>query len=276
MIEKLIEHISYSAYKEYKNCPLAFKLKYINKIKTPENIHSIFGTAIHATLEEFLKKDKYEDSEILKTFSNNFESEIKRVLNKEYKEDLLPAVISDEDKQTFLEQGKNIIVQVIQHLREIFGDFEVVETEEDLNEVLDDGEYFNNKELGIFLKGFIDLIIKKDDQYYIIDYKTCSWGWDKYKKGDKLTTYQLVLYKYFWCKKHNIDPKNVETYFLLLKRTPKNNNVEAFRVTSGNIKTKNALDDLDGVMASILVNKMFIKDRRGCKYCMFKKTKYCP
>ena len=55
-------------------------------------------------------------------------------------------------------------------------------------------------------------------------------------------TDQLTFYKIFYDQKHNIDPKNVETHFALLKRTAKKNHVEIFRVTSGPRKTKNAND----------------------------------
>ena len=50
----------------------------------------------------------------------------------------------------------------------------------------------------------------------IIDWKSCSWGWDREKRNSKLITYQLTLYKKFFCQKHNIDPKIVETHFALL------------------------------------------------------------
>ena len=54
-------------------------------------------------------------------------------------------------------------------------------------------------------KGFIDLIIKTEDgKYNIIDWKTCSWGWDSRKRTDPMVTYQLTFYKNFFAKKHNI------------------------------------------------------------------------
>ena len=50
-------------------------------------------------------------------------------------------------------------------------------------------------------KGFIDLVLQTDDgKYHIIDWKTCSWGWKSEKKSDRLTTYQLTLYKKFFCQ----------------------------------------------------------------------------
>jgi len=93
-----------------------------------------------------------------------------------------------------------------------------------------------------------------------------------------MTTYQLTFYKYYWALKHNIDPSNIETHFALLKRTAKYNNVEIFRVTSGNKKTENALKMLKKALYNIN-NKIFIKNKLSCssKYgmCEFYKTEHC-
>ena len=78
-------------------------------------------------------------------------------------------------------------------------------------------------------KGFIDLVLKTEDgKYHIIDWKTCSWGWDMKKKTDKIISYQLTLYKNFYALKYNIDVNNIETHFALLKRTAKKDKAEIF------------------------------------------------
>ena len=59
-------------------------------------------------------------------------------------------------------------------------------------------------------KGYIDLVLKtKDGKYHIIDWKSCSWGWDARRKADIMTTYQLTLYKHYFAIKHNIKPENI-------------------------------------------------------------------
>ena len=62
----------------------------------------------------------------------------------------------------------------------------------------------------------------------------------------------------FFCIKHNIDPKKVETHFALLKRTAKKDNVEIFRVTSGPRKIQNATNLLVKAVKSIY-NKAHFK-----------------
>ena len=120
-----------------------------------------------------------------------------------------------------------------------------------------------------------DLILKTPDgKHHIIDWKTCSWGWDAKKRSDRLVTYQLTLYKNFYSLKYNIDIKDIETHFALLKRTAKKDNVEIFRVTSGPRKTKNALNLLLNAIYNIS-NKRFFKNRLACTKCEFNKTEHC-
>ena len=99
-------------------------------------------------------------------------------------------------------------------------------------------------------------------------------GWDQNKKRDRLVTYQLTLYKYFFAKKHNLDPKNIKTHFGLLKRTAKSNQIEIFEVSSGSKKTENALNLMNKAMYNIS-NKRFIKNKLSCKYCPFDGTEHC-
>ena len=128
------------------------------------------------------------------------------------------------------------------------------------------------------LKGFIDLVIKTDDgKYHVIDWKTCSWGWDARRKNDKMVTYQLTLYKNYFCQKHNIDPQNVETYFALLKRTAKKNNVEFVKVSSGNVKMKNAVNLVTKALYNI-TQKNYMKNKLACSKCEFygSQSNHCP
>jgi pantothenate kinase len=76
----------------------------------------------------------------------------------------------------------------------------------------------------------------------------------------------------------NIDPKDVETHFALLKRTAKKNRVEFFRVTSGPRKTENALKLLNTALYNIQ-NKRYIKNKLSCTGgygCKFYNTEHCP
>ena len=87
----------------------------------------------------------------------------------------------------------------INYTKEFFGDYEVIGTEialyEPMREVTLDPNYR--------FKGYVDAVIKtKDGKYHLIDWKTCSWGWDFKKRSDKILSYQLVFYKHFFAKKY--------------------------------------------------------------------------
>ena len=167
------------------------------------------------------------------------------------------------------EQAKDLFEYVIPEMKRYFGDYKVFKIEDPLYEPIKEFETDFN------FKGFIDLVIKTEDgKYHIIDWKTCSWGWSRDKKSDPMTTYQLTYYKNYFSKKHNIEPNKIETYFVLLKRTAKKDNVEVLRVTSGHKKTINALKVLENAVINI-ERGVQLKNRLNCKYCKFYKTENC-
>ena len=256
-------HISFSELKMWAECPWKHRLVYIDKIKKfVGNEFTAFGSALH-TLCEHAIVDKIQDDEFDEFFEHVFEKEIARLLVKGTELD--QKLVDDMLNQARL-LAPQIIPQVVKH----FEGYEVYSVEEMLYEDIKDFE------TDYKFKGYVDLVLKTpDNKYHIIDWKTCSWGWDAKKKSDKLVTYQLTLYKKFFCQKHNIDPLLVETHFALLKRTAKKNNVEIFRVTSGPRKTRNATELLTKAIKSIK-NGLKIKNRNSCTYCEFCNTPECP
>lgn len=254
------KHISYSELKTWAECAWRHKLQYIDGLEPfYGNEFTTFGTALHAVSEKFLIDKTAKNPE--KYFETQFLKELKELKDKDTE------LILDSDLiQKMRSQGTTLAPQIIPSLKEYFGDYEVVSVEEKLYEPIDkDARNF---------KGFIDVVVKKNDIYHIIDWKSCSWGWKQDKKRDQLITYQLTLYKSFFAKKHNIDPKNIKTYFGLLKRTAKTNQIEIFEVSSGTKKTENALNLMNKALYNIS-NKRFVKNKLSCKYCPFDGTKHC-
>jgi len=170
------------------------------------------------------------------------------------------------------EQGKQIMPEIQDALDDYFDEYEVLAVEMPLMEPIEGEE-------GYKFKGFIDAIVATPDgKVHIFDWKTCSWGWDARKRSDALVTYQLTLYKHFFAQKMNVNSKDVETHFALLKRTAKKNRVEFFRVTSGPRKTQNALKLMTTALYNIK-NQRYIKNRLSCTGgfgCKFYNTEHCP
>tara|TARA_R110000765_G_scaffold374428_1_gene464980 strand:+ start:398 stop:1186 length:789 start_codon:yes stop_codon:yes gene_type:complete len=258
-------HISFSELKIWNECPFKHKLTYIDEVKKfLGNEHTAFGTAVHEVCEKSVLGEIDRNFESLnKCFNIKFLEEVKSLSEKNVK--LNKNLIKD-----MRSQAATLLPYIIPSLVESFEKYEVFSAEEELYETIENSEKM--------FKGYIDLVLKtKDGKYHIIDWKTCSWGWDSKKKTDRILNYQLILYKHFFALKHSIDPKNIETHFALLKRTAKSNKAEIFRVTSGPKKTSNCLKLLDKALYNIK-NSKFIKNRLSCtsKFgCEFYKTKYC-
>ena len=251
------QYISYSELKDWKQCPYYHKLTRIDGLAGFKgNEYTAFGTAVHSVCERKMLKEQFNANEyFLEEFNKNLS---------DLDDDI---EINKKLVEKMCVQGASILPYIESVVGEKFGNFEVVSTEEKLMVPIE-GTSFK-------FKGYIDLVVKTDDgKYHIIDWKTCSWGWDMRKRSDPMVTYQLTLYKKFFAIKHGIDPANIDTHFILLKRTAKKNHVEFVDVSSGTIKTNNATKLLMLAITNI-EKKKAIKNRLSCKRCQFYKTEHC-
>jgi len=254
-----VPHISYSELKDWVHCAFYHKLTRVDGIDGfTGNQYTAFGSAIHSVCEKKLLQEEIDD--------NFFVEELKKNIA------ALDDEIDNKIVHEMMKQGNAIIPEIEDALNDYFEEYEVLAVEMPLMEMIEGEEDYK-------FKGFIDAVVATPDgKVHIFDWKTCSWGWDSKKKNDKMVTYQLTLYKHFFCQKMEVDPKDVETHFALLKRTAKKNRVEFFRVTSGSIKTNNALKTLNMALYNIK-NKRYIKNRLSCTAgygCKFYKTEHCP
>ena len=253
-----MSHISYSELKDWSFCAFYHKLTRIDGIDGfTGNEYTAFGSAIHSVCEKKLLQEDIEEDFFVKELKKNIAD--------------LEDDVDNKLVHQMMKQGGNIIPEIDDALSDYFEEFEVLAVEMPLYEPIDGEDKL--------FKGYIDAVVATPDgKVHIFDWKTCSWGWDSRKKSDKMVTYQLTLYKHFFCQKMDIDPKDVETHFALLKRTAKKNNVEFFRVTSGPKKTENALKLLNTALYNIK-NQRYIKNRLSCTGgygCKFYKTEHCP
>jgi hypothetical protein len=254
-------HISFSELKDWVHCAFYHKLTRVDKIDGfTGNEYTAFGSALHSVCEKKLLNEEVEDDFFVKELKKNIsELDEEHEVNKKLVLDMIG-------------QGKRIIPEIQDALNHYFEEFEVMAVEMPLFEPIEGEEDYQ-------FKGFIDAVVATPDgKIHIFDWKTCSWGWDAKKRSEPMVTYQLTLYKHYFCQKMNVDPKDVETHFALLKRTASKNRVEFFRVTSGPRKTQNALKLLNKALYNIK-NKRYIKNRLSCTGgygCKFYKTEHCP
>jgi len=183
----------------------------------------------------------------------------------------------------WLVNGLEIVPDLYRCLTEKFGklgeDWEVLRAEEQLYVPITEFTEAEKK-----FKGFIDLVVysKKDEKIHLIDWKTCSWGWRREKKSDTTLAYQLVYYKHFYAKKYDVEPKDLDCHFVLLKRTAKpGKKVEFVRITAAKKRTADAMKSLTAALHNI-TKKNYIKNRNSCRSCKhrpgvceFYQTEYC-
>lgn len=260
-------HVSHSEMITWLECQWRHKLKYLEGLDFDSgNEHTSFGHAIHEALKQYL------ETRVMPAQAVVVESFVKEL--QECKAAVGPADWHD--------QVEPILQQVPAFLDEAFPGWEYVAAEQLLYEDIVDEPVYK-------FKGYIDGIIKvphrprkgstkpaEGHDYWIIDWKTCGWGWDVDQKTSFKKTSQLALYKYFWTKKLGIDLKDVKCGFILLKRTSnkKNERCELVPVSVGPKAVENALTTIDSMLGSL--RKGFAnKNRSSCRYCVYYRTEHC-
>jgi len=112
--------------------------------------------------------------------------------------------------------------------------------------------------------------------YWIIDWKTSSWGWEAAKKRDYQKQLQLMLYKHFFCKMFNLNLDRVKCGFVLLKRTPRKggDRCELVKVSVGPVAQAKALATVHTMINSVMSGRV-MKNRNSCRFCEFFNTVNC-
>lgn len=246
-------HVSFSSMQIFLQCPYKYKLSYLDKSEQQYSIYLDFGSAVHDAINSWHR----EEVSLIDEFEINLRKYITENQDK----------YSDEQKsmdiELWLQQGRKILGKIEDFLKKNYPEYTIFDTEEDLNEKIDDCE-------DLTFKGFIDVILKHktEEKYVLIDWKTTSYNWSREARGDPIKKMQLLLYKYFWCRKHNIDPKMVNVAFVLLKRTAKRNICERIGMRSTDKYIDRAVEHLNKFIYGLQIER-FIKNKSSCQNCQF-------
>ena len=155
----LFMELSYTKLNDYFSCPFRFYLKYILNIKekTEDNHSTFIGSMYHYVLEKVVAKryiDKLAKEEVLENISSYIHDFVK---NGKYEvQNKLKFYLNK-----FVEELK-IIVEIIMDFMD-HSSFEVIGLEQKLEKKLDDNT---------IIVGLVDKILKYQDYYLVIDYKT--------------------------------------------------------------------------------------------------------
>ena len=201
--------ISYSQFSQWDKCPQMWKLNYLEKLGTFQgNIYTIFGSALHETLQAYLVA--YYEKTVAIADSLPLGDILQYRMEENYKRtkenSSEPVDVSLEEMKEFFNDGLNIINEFLKRKRGYFPkkDHELLGIELDID--------FNLPREMRFV-GFMDVVIhnKKTGRVRIIDIKTSTMGWNKYMKADKNKTNQLLLYKKFFSKQRDIPEDKIVT-----------------------------------------------------------------
>ena len=278
------KNISYSQLSIYSNCPHQWGLRYRDGFKVFEpNIHAVFGTALHVTLQEYLTV-MYEES---KAAADRLDSEstLKRVLKEEY--------------QNFYKKNKNIHFSNSAELAEFFDDGLKI-----INYIKKkSGNYFSKRgwylvgcEMPIVLKpikglsnvlfgGFIDVVFYHEptNTIKILDIKTSTRGWSDKEKKDDVKMSQLILYKKFFAEQYNFPIDNIEVEYFITRRKVyeegdfPQKRIQEHKPAAGKVKINKASQLLEGFLNEIFNSdgsfKMHELEKRpskeNCRFCPY-------
>jgi hypothetical protein len=210
--------VSFSQYSMWSSCPQQYKLNYIDKLsESSSNIHLVFGTAMHETLQEYLEKClriSKSQADKLMNLNEVLKQKMRTLYLKESNNGELP-ICSKDELVEFLNDGNTILdyFQKRTNFNKFFSlkEDELVAIEQPLNVKIKENIHF---------LGFLDLVIRNNQngKYKIIDFKTATKGWSKYQKSDPVKNSQLLLYKKLYSEMLGVSADMVDVEFIILKR----------------------------------------------------------
>ena len=281
-----MNRISYSQLSMYNECPLRWKLNYVDDLRIFEsNIHLIFGTAMHEVLQTYLEvmyNDSAKNADIL-----NLEEMLRDKLIEQFKiaeQEDGKAPCTKDDMNEFFQDGCNIIDFVKKRRGDYFQkrNYELIGCEVPIEVML---------EKGIKIVGYLDIVLKHKptDTITIIDIKTSTRGWNKWMKADKNKTQQLLLYKNFYSQQYNHPIENIDVEYFIVKRKLWENTdfpqkrVQKFVPANGKPSINNVINGLNLFLENSFddngeykVDKVFANpSKKACRWCEFNQTEYC-
>ena len=280
-----MNRISYSQLSMYNDCPLRWKLNYIDDLRISEsNIHLIFGTAMQEVLQTYLEimyNDSAKNADML-----NLEKMLRDKLIEQFKiakEADGKEPCTKEDLNEFFVDGCNILDFIKKKRGDYFQkrQYELIGCEVPI-------EVMMKKD--IKMVGYLDIVLKHKptDIITIIDIKTSTRGWNKWMKADKNKTQQLLLYKQFYSKQYNHPIDKIEVEYFIVKRKLWENTdfpqkrVQKFVPASGTVSMNRVSKGLNTFLNEAFTESGKHKNdmiatpsKKSCRFCEFKNTEYC-
>ena len=280
--------ISYSQTLAYNTCPHQWALKYVKGLQEYKpSIHTVFGTAFHETMQEWLTV-LYEET-VKRATEMDLEALLLSKMQTIYaseKEKYGEHFSTSEQLSEFLQDGIDILKYIKQKRASWFSNKYTKLVGVEIPLIHSIGE-------NVFFKGYIDIVLydQQEDRYIILDIKTSTSGWNEYAKKDDKKLAQLLLYKEFLAKQFSLDVDKVDVkYFIVKRKVPADpeypamgRRVQEFVPPSGKIKRGQATTALSKFIADAFDSQGKYIDKQyehkpsksNCMFCEFKATDHC-
>jgi len=214
--EKNKKTVSFSQYSGWFKCPHSWYLNYLKGLRKYEaSLNTCFGTAIHNTIQDYIKLlytegvEQADEIDLIKKFREEFT----RILSEE--KDTIKDPYTDDDVTGFMFDGEDILKTFSSSANRIkyfpSRKYEFIGVEVPLDVPIKNNVRFI---------AYVDLILrdKTTGKYKIWDFKTSTMGWNKYQIADESKYSQLLLYKAFYSKQFNVHLDDIDVEFFILKR----------------------------------------------------------
>ena len=278
--------VSYSQYGMWTGCQQQFKLSYIDKLgESSANIHTIFGSAMHETIQHFLSVmyGVSKKQALLLDVEGMLKEKLVEHFTTEKAKMTEGTPCTQIELEEFFGDGRQILHYFKTKLDKLYtkSGFELVSIELPLNAEVRPGVNF---------VGFIDIVLKEvsSGKIIIIDLKTSTRGWNQYQKADKVKTSQMLLYKKFYSEKYNVPLDKIEVEYQILKRKISDTTeftipriskfVPANGKPSVNAAWKGFMEFVDSVydeMGAVKQVDFPTNKSKACDWCEFKSRKIC-
>ena len=273
--------VSYSQFSMWASCPHKWYLTYVeNKQPYQASIHTVFGTAFHETIQDYITV-MYNESgaasdkmDLIALFQDKF----REVYSKEYK--AAGAHFSDPVQMgEFFEDAIAILNFIQKNRNKLF-------TIRKMRLLGIEIPLLLNVANNVFLKGFIDFVLYDEelDKVYIYDIKTSTRGWSDNEKKDDSKIAQILLYKEYFSKQFGFDVEKIEVEYFIVKRKiweqseyaiPR---TQSFKPASGKNKRKQAVENFQSFIKDCFDDsgkpqlKSYLKNvgESSCKWCPYK------
>jgi hypothetical protein len=273
--------VSYSQFSMWASCPHKWYLTYVeNKQPYQASIHTVFGTAFHETIQEYITVMYSESGAAADRMDliGLFQSKFAEVYSKEYK--AAGAHFSDPVQMgEFFEDATAILNFIQKNRNKLF-------TIRKMRLLGIEIPLLLNVSNNIFLKGFIDFVLYDEelDKVYIYDIKTSTRGWSEAEKKDDSKIAQILLYKEYFSKQFGFDVEKIEVEYFIVKRKiweqseysiPR---TQSFKPASGKNKRKQAVENFQSFIKDCFDDsgkpqlKSYLKNvgESSCKWCPYK------